>query len=82
VPVDLTPFLGQVIRDLRESAGISQEDAAARADVDRTYWSGIERGTRSNPSIKTLQRLIRVFDVDLDDFFAKVRRLAEQQAQT
>jgi transcriptional regulator with XRE-family HTH domain len=35
---------------------LSQEQLAARAGLDRTYVSGIERGKR-NPSLKTADRI-------------------------
>ena len=39
----------------RDQAGLSQDKLAEKADLDRTYLSGIERGVR-NPSIKTVMR--------------------------
>ena len=45
----LTRF-GLNVRRRREAAGLSQEALAEKADLDRTYISGIERGTR-NPTI-------------------------------
>lgn len=38
------------LRLARQNAGISQEDLAELAGVDRTYVSGVERGLR-NPTI-------------------------------
>jgi transcriptional regulator with XRE-family HTH domain len=40
----LTRF-GLNVRRHREAAGLSQEALAEKADLDRTYISGIERGT-------------------------------------
>lgn len=45
--------LAKAVRLLREKAGISQEELADRAEIDRTYISGIERGVR-NPSLIVL----------------------------
>ena len=36
----------------------SQEDLADKAEIDRTYVSGVERGLR-NPSIRVLARLAK-----------------------
>ena len=53
---------GQLVRRLREAAGLSQEDFAARAGVHRTYIGGIERGER-NPTLTTIYRLARALRV-------------------
>lgn len=36
--------LGSAIRDVRSRVGLSQEALALRAEVDRSYLGGIERG--------------------------------------
>lgn len=74
--LDLANYVGVAVRSLRDEAGISQEEAAHLAAVDRTYWSGVERGTR-NPSVKTLQRFTDAFGIGLDDLFLRARKLAE-----
>lgn len=48
-------ILATNLRLARQRAGISQEDLAALAAIDRTYVSGIERGVR-NPTITVLAR--------------------------
>jgi transcriptional regulator with XRE-family HTH domain len=78
--VDITAFVGPSIRILRERAGISQEELAGRAGLDRTYVSGIERGRR-NPSVKSLQRVADALDVGLDLLFVEARQLAEMAAR-
>jgi len=60
----LTDF-GRNVSRLRNDAGLSQEKLAEKADLDRTYLSGIERGVR-NPGIKVVIRLARALDVTLD----------------
>ena len=42
----LTRF-GLNVRRRREAIGLSQEALAEKADLDRTYISGIERGARN-----------------------------------
>ncbi len=39
--------LGRRIRERRKSLGWSQEELASRADVDRSYVGGVERGERN-----------------------------------
>jgi transcriptional regulator with XRE-family HTH domain len=41
----LTRF-GLNVRRRRKAAGLSQEALAEKAELDRTYISGVERGTR------------------------------------
>ena len=50
--------LGQLVKQQRTALGISQEELGLRANLDRTYISGIERGVR-NPSITALVSLTR-----------------------
>lgn len=45
--------LGRLVKQHRANLGISQEELALRADLDRTYVSGVERGVR-NPSLTAL----------------------------
>ena len=49
----VTVALGQVIRELREASGLSQEALSFRADRHRTFVSLIERG-QSTPTVATL----------------------------
>ena len=39
--------LGNRIREKRKALGWSQEELAAKADVDRSYIGGVERGERN-----------------------------------
>jgi len=57
----LTAF-GQAVRKYRDAKGFSQELLAEKADLDRTYISDIERGTR-NPGIKNVVRLARALRI-------------------
>lgn len=74
--MDITPFVGQAFRHFRESAGMSQEQVALAADLDRTYVSGIER-SRRNPSLRSMQRIASVLGVDLAALFERARDLAQ-----
>jgi len=56
------------LRRLRSARGISQEALAADAGVDRAYVSELER-ERGNATIKLLDRLAEVLEVNLVEFF-------------
>lgn len=53
---------GRVLRSIRESQGISQEELAARSGYHRTYIGLLERGEKS-PSLRTLFNLAGALDV-------------------
>lgn len=61
----LTEF-GRNVARFRTKVGFTQDKLAEKADLDRTYLSGIERGVR-NPGIKVVIRLARALTVSLDD---------------
>ena len=52
---DIRQILATNLRLARQGLGMSQEDLASAARIDRTYVSGIERGVR-NPTITVLAR--------------------------
>lgn len=64
---------GLAVRRLREKKGLTQEEFADRAEIDRTYASGIERGRR-NPSLKAIGRIADGLDVSLAHLFREVER--------
>jgi transcriptional regulator with XRE-family HTH domain len=57
---------GRNVARLRVEKGFSQDKLAEKADLDRTYLSGIERGVR-NPGIKVVIRLARALGVTVDE---------------
>ena len=62
-------ILGGNVKALRQALGISQEELAFRAELDRTYISQIERGV-SNPSVFVLLKVANVLDVELRELFS------------
>jgi len=59
---------GGRVKELRAARQWSQEDFAHRADLDRTYASGIERGRR-NPTLDIIHKLADTLGVDVADLF-------------
>jgi transcriptional regulator with XRE-family HTH domain len=57
---------GRNVAQARESQKFSQDRLAEKADLDRTYVSGIERGVR-NPGIKTVIRIAKALGVSIAD---------------
>jgi len=51
-------MLGDLIRKVRLDAGLTQEQLALRANVDRSYLSEIERNVR-HPTVQMLIKICR-----------------------
>lgn len=62
----LRQTLGQNVRRLRMGRGLSQEQLAFDAEIDRTYVSQIERAV-INPSLFVLFRFSAVLGVSVGD---------------
>ena len=45
------------VKEIRESAGITQEDLAMKSGVSRTIISGLESGTIKETSTRTLRKI-------------------------
>lgn len=54
--MDVVQLLGVNVRHHRKLKGMSQEQLALEAGMERSYVSDLERGTR-NPSVRALGRL-------------------------
>ncbi|ASE53767.1 helix-turn-helix transcriptional regulator [Stenotrophomonas maltophilia] len=54
---------GEVLRQTRTGVGLSQQELALRAELDRTYISLLERGKRQ-PSLVTLLALADAMAID------------------
>ena len=59
------------LRRIRVERGLSQDALADEAGADRAYVGGLERETQ-NPTIDLLERLAKVLEADMAEFFAKV----------
>jgi transcriptional regulator with XRE-family HTH domain len=62
--------LGDAIRDVRLSKGISQEKLALLAEVDRSYVGRVERGD-NNVAVLTLARLAAALDLTIAKLMQK-----------
>ena len=64
--------ISYTIRLFRINKGLSQEQLAQLAELDRTYISGVERGTR-NLTVNSLEKIIVALEVSYDDFFNSLK---------
>jgi transcriptional regulator with XRE-family HTH domain len=61
--------IGIRIKELRMSKGLTQEEVAWNADVDRTFMNHIEN-SKKNVSIETLEKIIcHGLDISFKEFF-------------
>jgi transcriptional regulator with XRE-family HTH domain len=65
---EMVENIGQRIRQLRESRGMTQSKLQARSLVSRSYLSRIESG-QMTPSLGTLEKLSEALGVGLQRFF-------------
>ncbi len=56
------------LRRLRVRRGLSQENLAVDAGIDRTYVSRLERGLE-NPTVNVLEQLAEALDTKIVEFF-------------
>lgn len=60
--------LGRRVSAARRKQGMSQEQLAARSDIDRSHIGFIEQGRRK-PTIATLFKISRALKLSLEDLF-------------
>jgi transcriptional regulator with XRE-family HTH domain len=63
---------GDALRDERKRRGISQEQLALLAEINRTYMGGVERG-EEKISLLTLGKIAAVLAVKPSEILAKAR---------
>ncbi|MBI1348032.1 helix-turn-helix domain-containing protein [bacterium] len=66
-------MLGQILKETREAAGLTQEALALAAGVDRSYVSQLERDKKS-PTIQMLFRLCPPMKVKPSQLIARLER--------
>jgi transcriptional regulator with XRE-family HTH domain len=66
--MDIRVRFGQNVKALRKSAGLAQDELADKADIHRTYQSGIERGVRA-PTIIVVEKIALALGVEPGELF-------------
>jgi len=69
--LDIRIRFGRAIRRLREEQHITQEEAAERCGLHRTYYSGVERGVR-NVSLRNIDKIAKGLKKTLPEIFCRV----------
>jgi transcriptional regulator with XRE-family HTH domain len=68
--MEIREVLALNLRKLRQTQGLSQEELAHRAQIDRTYISALERSIYS-AGIDVVERLARVLGVEAADLLRR-----------
>jgi transcriptional regulator with XRE-family HTH domain len=63
---------GQAVRQARDKAGLSQEELAHRAGIDRSYMSSIERGGQ-NVGMISAARIAQTLGMSLAELMLEAR---------
>jgi transcriptional regulator with XRE-family HTH domain len=72
-------LLGERIRELRKSRGLTQEQLAELVEIEQKHVSRLELG-KSYPTIERLEKIAQAVNVPLQTFFDFIH-LADQQTQ-
>lgn len=76
-PADtLEGAFGSVLRQLRESKGLSQEELADQCSIHRTYVSQLERGLKS-PTLRLVWQICASLDVSPLSLITNVQKRME-----
>ncbi|MBA7473881.1 hypothetical protein ES707_09226 [subsurface metagenome] len=68
--MEIREVLAVNLRKLRQANGLSQEELAHRAEIDRTYISALERSLYA-AGIDVVDRLARVLGVEAADLLKR-----------
>ena len=66
---NVTKKFGSHVKQLRKEKGISQEQLANAAGIERSYMGAIERGER-NPTLYKLVQIAQALKVTLPELFS------------
>lgn len=69
--------VGTVIKRVREEKGLSQEVVSDLADIERTYLSAIERGTRK-PTMETFFKIANAMDIYASSLLKQIESECEK----
>jgi len=67
-PMDIRVKIGLRIKELRKLNGLSQEQLALKAEIDRTYMASVENGKR-NVAVVNIEKIITALGESFESFF-------------
>jgi len=60
---------GKRLREIRKTAGLSQEELGFKANIHRTYIGAVERGEQ-NVSLDNIYKLAQALKVEMKELFS------------
>lgn len=78
--MDIRIKIGNKIKKVRETKGISQKDLAYEADLDRSYIASIEVGKR-NVSLINLEKIANALNIPLYELFTEQENESKNNQQ-
>jgi len=76
----LEQAFGQILREYRKRANLSQEKLAQESDLDRTYISLLERGLRQ-PSITTVFQLSAALNISSTAIISALEAMVNEDSE-
>jgi len=75
--MEIREVLARNLRRLRHERGLSQEELAHRAGIDRTYVSSLERSVYA-AGVDVVDKLARALGVEAADLLQQPRRMTKK----
>ena len=66
--MEIRAKIGLRIKELRKAKGLSQEQLALKAEIDRTYMASVENGKR-NVAIVNIEKIVTALGENFESFF-------------
>jgi transcriptional regulator with XRE-family HTH domain len=79
---EFSKVIGRKIKELREAAGLTQQQLATNAGLSSSNLSQIEQGHKRDPRISTLKALARALGVSIDALAENEDPGAEEKPKT
>jgi transcriptional regulator with XRE-family HTH domain len=74
--ISIETAFGRVLRAKRKELGISQEELALEAGIDRNFVSLLERGI-NQPSLTTIFKISKALQIDPSYFIKEVQKMTQ-----
>lgn len=62
------------IKKYRTKLKLSQEELARKAEITYSTLIKLESGANNNPTIKTVQKLVDVFEITIDELVGRKKK--------
>lgn len=70
-------MIGDNIKRIRELKDLGLNELARKANMNASYLSAIEQNKKTNPSVKTLEKIATALDVFSEEFFRNEMMVSE-----